>query len=92
MRTETKILTSITLIAVLGAGGALAGESEGGFRGGGFDGRHGMGISKMTCTIWPERHRSAQSEWTATADSRMPESKGCAAIDSTPTTPTATAI
>lgn len=43
MRTETKILTSITLIAVLGAGGALAGESEGGFRGGGFDGRHGMG-------------------------------------------------
>ena len=43
MRTETKMLTSITLVAVFSAGGALAGESEGGFRGGGFDGRHGMG-------------------------------------------------
>lgn len=43
MRTETKLLTSITLVAFFGAGAALAGESEGGFRGGGFDGRHGMG-------------------------------------------------
>ena len=43
MRTETKTLTAITLVAVFGAGGALAGESEDGFRGGGFDGRHGMG-------------------------------------------------
>lgn len=43
MRTATKSQTSITLVAVFGADGALAGESEGGFRGGGFDGRHGMG-------------------------------------------------
>ncbi|MYH59906.1 MAG: hypothetical protein F4145_18440 [Boseongicola sp. SB0675_bin_26] len=42
MKTETKMLTSITVVAVFGASGALAGANEASYRGGSFDGRHGM--------------------------------------------------
>ncbi|MYF89098.1 MAG: hypothetical protein F4186_06945 [Boseongicola sp. SB0676_bin_33] len=43
MKTESRMLTSITVVAVFGASGALAGANEAGYRGGGFDGRHSMG-------------------------------------------------
>ncbi len=41
MRTNTTILTAITLVAVVGAGGALAGENEASHHDDGFEGRHG---------------------------------------------------
>ena len=46
MRTKTKTLSALALAAVLG-GSALAGATYAGHRDGGFDGRHGHGLSLL---------------------------------------------